>query len=64
MQTALHIVTCRFFSKDGARQEQGSRKSLFIKSEVASCPVAYPKLSIKVCALLHSVPFHHHLCLW
>ncbi|CAL5228742.1 g11927 [Coccomyxa viridis] len=36
-----------FLSKSSYRREQGSRKALFIKSEAASCPVSYPKLSIK-----------------
>ena len=39
---------CRFLSKSSDRREQGSRKALFIKSEAASCPVSYPRLSIKV----------------
>ena len=47
---------CRFLGKGGDAREQGSRKDLIIKSETASCPVSYPKLSIKVCHLVHHLP--------
>lgn len=44
----LDALLFRFLSRDGGATGDGSRKSLFRQMKQLSCPVSYPKLSIKV----------------
>ena len=46
----------RFVSKDGATRGGGSRTAFFGQSKRGTCPVAYPKQSIKVVPHLSASP--------